>query len=133
MARMFAIVGDTTTGGGAVVSGSPFTDVDGVAVARVGDRVACGRHGVTEIVSGDVTLIIDGQPVARHGDYCACGCRLLTLRQRHVYVDDAPGAGASADASPAAAVVAASQADKPAVCEACLRAAQAAAAAWLER
>lgn len=87
MATNWIVVGDTTTSGGAVVSGSPFTDIDGKSVARVNDRVVCGRHGATTITSGDATTIIDGQAVARQGDKCACGCALISVGQRSVFID----------------------------------------------
>jgi uncharacterized Zn-binding protein involved in type VI secretion len=102
MSRMWIVIGDTTTGGGTVVSGSPFTDIDGKPVARIGDSVVCLRHGPTVIVSGDSTMIIDGQPVARHGDGIACGCSLISVQQVHVHID-AGGGGGGAGASAAAA------------------------------
>ncbi|RBG21627.1 PAAR domain-containing protein, partial [Xanthomonas oryzae pv. oryzae] len=92
MARMIIVVGDRTTGGGTVVSGSLETDIDGMPVARVGDRVTCRKHpGVHTIATGDITLMIEGQPVARHGDRLSCGCQLLSGRQDHAYF--AQGAG----------------------------------------
>lgn len=96
MSSNFIVVGDTTVSGGAVVAGSPFTDIDGIPIARMGDAVLCGRHGPTVIASGDQTIVIDGQPVARHMlDACACGCTLVSTKQMHVFVD-AGGAGGSA-------------------------------------
>ncbi|MDY0953773.1 PAAR domain-containing protein [Stenotrophomonas rhizophila] len=77
LARLFIVVGDSLSSGGTVVSGSPFTDIDGSAMARVGDRVICKAHGPGSIVSGDATLIIDGNPAARHGDKVSCGCQLI--------------------------------------------------------
>lgn len=41
-------------------------------IARVGDEVACSRHGQGEIVEGGQSRI-DGRPVARQGDKCSCG------------------------------------------------------------
>lgn len=90
MSTLWIVVGDTTTNGGAVIAGSPFTDVHGKPVARIGDAVVCGLHGPTSIASGDSTLIIDGAPVARHGDKCACGCSLLAVRQMSTSVESAP-------------------------------------------
>ena len=90
MARMWIVVGDTTSGGGSVVVGSPFTQVDGKSVARVGDAVVCGRHGPTTIASGDATISIDGQALARQGDRCACGCELMSVQQMRAFID--PGA-----------------------------------------
>lgn len=77
MARPFILVGDKLDHGGSVVSGSADTDVAGKAIARVGDKVACSKHGSTTIVSGDDSLVIDGRPVARHGDKTACGGTLI--------------------------------------------------------
>ncbi|WWW35789.1 PAAR domain-containing protein [Stenotrophomonas rhizophila] len=87
MARLFIVVGDSLSSGGTVVSGSPFTDIDGSAMARVGDRVICKTHGPGSIVSGDATLIIDGNPAARHGDKVSCGCQLIAGRQSLAFVD----------------------------------------------
>lgn len=90
MSTLWIVVGDTTTNGGAVIAGSPFTDVHGKPVARIGDAVVCGLHGPTSIASGDNTLVIDGAPVARHGDKCACGCSLLAVSQMSTSVESAP-------------------------------------------
>lgn len=82
--RMLIVVGDRHSGGGSVITGSPHTDIDGLAVARVGDKATCPAHkGIFPIITGDETLIIDGNPVARHGDRLACGCSLLSGRQPH--------------------------------------------------
>ena len=80
MGRPFILVGDKTDHGGVVVEGSPYSVVDGKAIARVGDKVTCPKrgHGPTTIVSGDPTAIIDGRPAARHGDRCACGAVLIS-------------------------------------------------------
>lgn len=102
MARMWIVVGDTTSGGGSVVAGSPFTAVDGKPVARIGDAVACSRHGPTTIVSGDATILIDGQALARHGDSCACGCTLLAVAQSRAFIDPGAAAGGGAAAGPSA-------------------------------
>lgn len=106
MARMWIVVGDTTVSGGAVVSGSPFTDIDGRPVARVGDAVVCARHGPTSIASGNATLFVDGQALARQGDTCACGCALLPASQSHVFLDPgvAPAAKVATNASPVSVV-----------------------------
>jgi uncharacterized Zn-binding protein involved in type VI secretion len=97
--RLWIVVGDALAGGGAVVSGSPFTSIDGKPVARIGDKAVCQLHGPTSIASGDPTTVIDGQPVARHGDKCACGCALLSVSQVSTFMDDQPAAGGSAGAA----------------------------------
>ena len=87
MARTWIVVGDATTHGGTVVSGSPFTDIDGKPVARVGDPVVCPKCGPTTIVSGDVTIVVDGQSVARHGDATTCGATLIAGKQARAFID----------------------------------------------
>lgn len=81
MSRPFILVGDKTDHGGTVIQGSGASDVGGVAIARVGDKVTCpkrGHGGTTTIATGDPTCIIDGQPAARHGDKTACGATLIS-------------------------------------------------------
>lgn len=86
MSKMWIVVGDKTTHGGAVLNGSPFTDIDGKPVARIGDPVSRSQCGPTTIASGDPTIMIDGQPVARHGDTTACGAALIAGQQFRVSV-----------------------------------------------
>lgn len=99
MARTWIVVGDATTSGGRVITGSPATDIEGKPVARIGDKATCPtlHKGVFPIITGDASIVIDGQPVARQGDSLACGCRLLAGKQNLVFVDQgvssAPGAG----------------------------------------
>ncbi|MFT4249228.1 MAG: PAAR domain-containing protein [Pseudomonas sp.] len=90
MARPFILLGDKLDHGGSVVSGSADTDVSGKPIARVGDTVACRKHGTTTIVSGDDSMLIDGRPVARHGDKTACGGTLIAS-QSIVFVDAGGG------------------------------------------
>lgn len=67
MSRIWIVQGDTTSSGGKVIGGSPFTDIDGFPVARIGDQATYPTHkGVFPIIDGDPTTIIDGQPVALH-------------------------------------------------------------------
>jgi len=93
---MLIVVGDALQTGGSVLTGSPHTDIDGRAVARVGDKIICSRHGAGSIVSGDATLIIDGQPVARNGDKTSCGCALVAGKQPLVHVSQGGAIGGSA-------------------------------------
>ncbi len=85
MAKMWIVVGDVTSSGGTVITGSPFTSIDGDCVARVTDQATCPTHkGSFPIVDGDTTTIIDGQPVALHGSSLACGCKVLATKQMRV-------------------------------------------------
>ncbi|MBB5017725.1 putative Zn-binding protein involved in type VI secretion [Chitinivorax tropicus] len=79
MSKPFILLGDSTDHGGAVLEGSPYSDIEGKPIARVGDKVSCPipGHGVTVIATGDATCLIDGKPVARHGDKTACGATLI--------------------------------------------------------
>lgn len=132
MARTLIVVGDATSGGGRVITGSPATDIEGKPVARVGDKATCPKHQVVaSIVSGDSTLVFEGQPVARDGDRLSCGCSLIAGKQSLVFVDAGGGGGAGSGpvaqtaqaagaTSPAALAPAAPTADKAPVCEACL-------------
>lgn len=77
-------LGDKTTHGGSVIEASTMSDIDGVGIARVGDRTICPKHGPVPIVSGDQTFIIDGKSAARHGDKTACGAKLIAGQQTTV-------------------------------------------------
>lgn len=88
MSRIWVVLGDITSSGGRVISGSSFTDIDGEPVARVNDQATCPQHkGIFPIVDGDATTIIDGQPVALHGSKLACGCSVLAIQQQRVLLD----------------------------------------------
>ncbi|RML55341.1 hypothetical protein ALQ93_100544 [Pseudomonas syringae pv. pisi] len=78
--RPIIVINDPTSDAGQVLEGSPSTFINGLAVARVGDRVSC-PHGIGTIVSGDETLLVDGRPVAREGDFISCGARLMATQQ----------------------------------------------------
>jgi len=93
MSKPFIVVGDKIDHGGAVVSSTATTDINGLPVARISDKVACSLHGDTVIVSGDPTTIIDGQAVARHGDKTACGATLISGSQVQVFLDSGGGGG----------------------------------------
>lgn len=94
------MVGDATTSGGQVVTGSPFTDIDGKPVARVNDMATCPTHkGTFPIADGDPTTIIDGEAVALHGSSLSCGCKLVAVQQMRVFLDSGGGGGASTSAA----------------------------------
>lgn len=65
-------VGDRTSCGGKVITGAPFSDVKGRAIARVNDKIACKKNCV--IVTGNPTEIIDGAAMALHGAQTSGGC-----------------------------------------------------------
>jgi len=97
---MWAVVGDATSSGGQVVTGSPFTDIDGKPVARVNDKASCPKHqGTFPIVDGDPATIIDGEAVALHGSSLACGCKVLAVQQVRAFLDAGGGGGGSGGGS----------------------------------
>ncbi|MDH4449180.1 MAG: PAAR domain-containing protein [Rhodoferax sp.] len=84
MSRKIIVVGDLTSHGGTVISGSTTRIINGKGIARKGDKVSCPQtypggapHGVNPIVEGDASHLVDGIPVALEGHTTACGCRLI--------------------------------------------------------
>ncbi|APW35842.1 hypothetical protein RD110_00275 [Rhodoferax koreense] len=77
MPRYIILVGDRTSDGGVVITGSPTDHVHGRAIARQGDLVDCPRHGVNAIVEGDDVTRLDGRPMALEGHRTECGCTLI--------------------------------------------------------
>jgi len=74
-------VGDKTSGGGVVISGSPTSTINDKQMARVGDKATCTKKNhprtVTIVSSSDPTVITDGSPQAFHGDPLSCGCTVI--------------------------------------------------------
>lgn len=81
MAGPLIRLGDKLSHGGSVIEASPHSDIDGVGIARIGDKASCSKHGTVTIVSGDPSLIIDGKPAARDGDKTSCGAVLVAGQQ----------------------------------------------------
>ncbi len=69
---------DPTSHGGKVdsVTATHFT-VGGIAVARVGDKCTCPRHGPSTIVEGAQYHTINCIPVAYEGHKTSCGAELI--------------------------------------------------------
>lgn len=80
MARPQARLGDVSSHGGTVITGSVTTFVNGRPVARMCDLHDCPipGHGVTPIVSGSLDTATDGRPNARLGDIAGCGAVIVT-------------------------------------------------------
>lgn len=138
MSKLVIVVGDTHTGGGQVITGSTFTNIDGLPVARVNDMALCLLHrGTFPIAVGDFTFIVDGEAVARHGDKLACGCMLISGRQFRVYIDDAgvekPTHSLQAAKQLLPETLSLASFGKPKVCEECLKEAAKLAPAFLGR
>ena len=84
MARKIIVLGDPTSHGGKVISGSAAHTIGGKPIARKGDKVDCPEkypdgspHGVNEIIEGEANMPIDGIPVALEGHKTVCGCALI--------------------------------------------------------
>lgn len=78
----YITVGATTTHGGKVITGTPYTTHNGVQVSRKGDKVICKKcKKVTTILTGDPSFIVDGAPIARGGDITSCGAKLIAIQQ----------------------------------------------------
>lgn len=79
----FILLGDTTSHGGKVLTGSPFSDCDGKPIARVGDMVSCPKcKGVFPIAEGNPSFIDHGVAAAYHGCKTACGATLISSQVR---------------------------------------------------
>lgn len=79
MARPQARLGDMSSHGGTIITGSLKTMVNGRPVARMGDLHVCPipHHGVTPILSGSLDTTTDGRPNARMGDITGCGAVIV--------------------------------------------------------
>lgn len=75
-----ARLGDRSSHGGTLVSGSPDTLVNGRPAVRVGDVHVCPipGHGSTPVIRGSATVKINGRPAARVGDRAGCGAVIVT-------------------------------------------------------
>ena len=80
MARPQTRLGDISSHGGTVITGSISTLVNGRPVARMCDLHVCPipGHGVTPIVTGSLDTATDGRPNARLGDIAGCGAVIVT-------------------------------------------------------
>lgn len=79
MARPQARLGDMSSHGGTIITGSLTTMVNGRPVARMGDLHVCPlpHHGVTPIITGSLDTITEGRPNARMGDMAGCGAVIV--------------------------------------------------------
>lgn len=83
MSQTISTVGDKTTHGGTIISGSPTRKIQGKTVARVGDIILCPIHGKTKItiVSGRRPRT-DGKHTAHEGAIASCGAKILKSNHR---------------------------------------------------
>jgi uncharacterized Zn-binding protein involved in type VI secretion len=78
------VVGDSTSHGGRVTTGSATHTIGGKPVARLDDLVDCpqsypgGRpHGINRIIEAHPTITVGGRRIALHGHKTECGCTLI--------------------------------------------------------
>jgi len=91
--RYFIVVGDTTTAGGAVLTGAPFLTIQSLSgdprqQAFVGDQVECADCGLTRIVSGVSHATFNGCEAAIEGSELACGHKLVSTQQRLSWTEE---------------------------------------------
>ncbi len=69
-----ARVGDTSSHGGFITSGSSTCTANGLGIARSGDTHSCPirGHGVTALTGGS-SAKVNGQAIVRIGDSAGCG------------------------------------------------------------
>jgi uncharacterized Zn-binding protein involved in type VI secretion len=84
MALQIIVVGDLTSHGGRVISGSDTHSIGDRSIARLFDLVDCpkkypdGRpHGINKIIEAHPTFTIGNERVALHGHHTECGCTLI--------------------------------------------------------
>ncbi|EWH00770.1 PAAR domain-containing protein [Halomonas sp. BC04] len=71
-----------------IVSGAATAKVDGIAIARVGDKCSCGAS----ITAGVAWYPIEGSPAAIHGSATSCGGQVVTGCSTEVGSPHAPAA-----------------------------------------
>ena len=78
MKRYYITIGDKTTVGGTVVTGSPTSRLNGKQRAREGDQIDCSQCGATGVIqlSGERLAANDasGKVYALNDDLCICKC-----------------------------------------------------------
>lgn len=85
------VVGDTTTHGGTVLTGSEILEVRTKPVAAVGDKVNCPQHGETVITQGfDKVVLESGATLAYEGCLTSCGATLISTQQDIFYIELPP-------------------------------------------
>jgi len=79
MALNQTIIGDTSTHGGMVITGSDNTFVNNIPKSRLNDLLACPIHGINPIiVVSDNAFTNDSRGNSRITSLCACGAVIIT-------------------------------------------------------
>lgn len=94
MNKRIAVVGDSTTTGGQIITGTGRGFTGNRAIALLGDTATCPACKTTgKIIQGANNMLFDGKPVAYDGCIIACGCLpqgshriIATLSHMYVYM-----------------------------------------------
>lgn len=99
-------MGDKTTCGGVILEGNPNRTAHQRPVARMGDRVLCGKDGnIYKIVGGISFMKDNGLPVAGTLDsFCGCSCKskFIVTKYPAMTYEARSGGLAGQDAAPSA-------------------------------
>ena len=75
MGKLIAVLGDRTTKGGYIITGSGPATCGGRCIALVGDLVTCPKcRSKGQIVEGAPNFTFHGKPAAYNGCRVACKC-----------------------------------------------------------
>lgn len=74
-----ARIGDPSSHGGIIISGSDDVRADGISKARLGDMHSCPLlgHGVTPLVTASNDVYTDARGQVRVGDSAGCGAVIV--------------------------------------------------------
>lgn len=135
MGKPFIVVGDTTSHGGRVITGDFTTDVNGKAVARVGDMTVCPRcKGTFRIKTGAEDSMFMGQALARHGDTTDCGATLISSQTLVDWSNESSmGKSAASEETPPTPSSAIANPTKSGICLECMLKAAAAGSSTVSR
>ena len=71
-------IGDRSSHGGVIITGSPNVIDEGQRSARIGDLHVCPIHGITPIITGSPKTVVNNRKNARVTSVCACGAVIIT-------------------------------------------------------
>lgn len=89
MADGICTIGDTTSHGGEILTGSSHHRIRGKGIARLYDKVSCPIHGENRIAQVKGLYRLDGRPGAVDGDVTECGAKLISSHAGTATVSDA--------------------------------------------
>lgn len=93
MGKRVAVIGDVTTTGGVIITGSSRGFCGNKGIALLGDIATCPKCKKSgKIIEAAHNLVFDGRPAAYDGCIIACGCspvgsNKIIATKSHMYVD----------------------------------------------